>query len=203
MVLLQKSRGVPRRRAAGVTLIELIVVVGIVALLATVAVPSYRQYTMRAHRTEAKAALLRLAANQERFYLQNNRYSLDPDVLGFVGGLSEQGVYTLAIDTAAGVTQDWIAAATPTPGGGEQRHRPDGRHRVHFVHADFGGRSDRDPVTERCERPMLVVCANCASMFPVVMFLWERSRREHVFGDSRSSRREPVPLTRNQRRLRR
>ncbi|WP_428102210.1 type IV pilin protein [Candidatus Rariloculus sp.] len=118
MVLLQKSRGVPRRRAAGVTLIELIVVVGIVALLATVAVPSYRQYTMRAHRTEAKAALLRLAANQERFYLQNNRYSLDPDVLGFVGGLSEQGVYTLAIDTAAGVTQDWIAAATPTPGGG-------------------------------------------------------------------------------------
>ena len=124
MILSPNSRVDPsgrvarRSRAAGVTLIELIVVVGIVALLATVAVPSYRQYTMRAHRTEGTAALLRLAANQERFYLQNNRYSLDPDALGFVGGLSEQGVYTLAIDTAAGVTQDWIATAAPTPGGG-------------------------------------------------------------------------------------
>ncbi len=107
-----------RRRAAGVTLVEIMVVVGIVALLAAVAVPSYRQYTIRAHRTEAKAALLRLAANQERFYFQNNQYSLDPEALGFADGLSEQGVYTLVIDTDAGVTQDWFATATPTPGGG-------------------------------------------------------------------------------------
>lgn len=107
-----------RCRAAGVTLVEIMVVVGIVALLAAVAVPSYRQYTIRAHRTEAKTALLRLAANQERFYLQNNEYSLDPEALGFADGLSELGVYTLEIGTNTGVTLDWFAAARPTPGGG-------------------------------------------------------------------------------------
>ena len=110
-------------RSAGVTLVEIMVVVGIVALLAAVAVPSYRQYTIRAHRTEAKAALLRLATNQERFYLQNKQYSLDPAALGFPGGLSEQGVYTLEIQTDAGVTLDWFATARPTPGGG--RHGVD------------------------------------------------------------------------------
>ena len=105
-------------RAAGVTLVEIMVVVGIVALLTAVAVPSYRQYTTRAHRTEAMAALLRLATNQERFYLQSNQYSLDPDALGFPAGLSEQGVYMLEIGTDAGVTLDWFATARPTPGGG-------------------------------------------------------------------------------------
>ena len=105
-------------RAAGVTLVEIMVVVGIVAMLAAVAVPSYRQYTIRAHRTEAKAALLRLATNQERFYLQHNEYSLDPEALGFAGALSEQGVYALEIQTDAGVTLDWFATARPIPGGG-------------------------------------------------------------------------------------
>ena len=112
------NRAVPVWRTAGVTLVEIMVVVGIVALLAAVAVPSYRQYTIRAHRTEAMAALLRLATNQERFYLQNNEYTLDPEALGFPAGLSEQGVYTLEIGTNMGVTVDWFAIARPTPGGG-------------------------------------------------------------------------------------
>ena len=60
--------------ASGVTLIELMVVVIVLGTLAVIAVPSYQQYMMRARRSEAKTGLLRLAANQERFYLQNNRY---------------------------------------------------------------------------------------------------------------------------------
>jgi len=107
-----------RDRLAGVTLIELLVVMIIVGLHAMIGVPSYLQYTMRTQRTEAKAALLRLGANQERFYLQNNRYSLDPEALGFPGKVSENGVYDLTIATVAGVTQDFVATAKPRPGGG-------------------------------------------------------------------------------------
>ena len=73
------------RALRGFSLIELLVVVVIVAILGLVAIPSYRQYNIRAQRTEAKTALLRLAANQERFYLQNNSYSTEwrliPDFL--------------------------------------------------------------------------------------------------------------------------
>jgi len=102
---------------AGVTLIELMIVVVVVAILGVIAVPSYRQYTLRAHRTEAKSALLKLQANQERWYLQNNTYSDDPQALGFADGKSENGVYTLTI-TSADLTAGYTATATPTPGGG-------------------------------------------------------------------------------------
>lgn len=102
---------------AGVTLIELMIVVVVVAILGMIAVPSYRQYTLRAYRTEAKTALLKLQASQERWYLQNNTYSDDPVALGFAGGTSENGVYTLTI-TSENLAEGYKATATPTPGGG-------------------------------------------------------------------------------------
>jgi len=104
------------KRSDGITLVELLIVVVIVAILGLIAVPSYRQYAIRAQRTEAKTALLQLAANQERFYLQNNTYSADLAALGFPLGTSENGVYTLEIPVADTVT--YQASATPTPGGG-------------------------------------------------------------------------------------
>lgn len=63
-----------RRKMQGVTLMELMIVVVIVGILAAVAYPNYRDFTDRAKRNEAKAILLEIAQNQERFYLQNNRY---------------------------------------------------------------------------------------------------------------------------------
>jgi len=101
----------------GVTLIELMIVVVVIAILGIIALPSYRQYTMRAHRTEAKSALLRLQANQERWFLQNNTYTDDPEALGFASDRSENGVYTLTI-VSADLTEGYTATATPTAGGG-------------------------------------------------------------------------------------
>jgi type IV pilus assembly protein PilE len=98
------------------TLVELMIVVVIIAILTMVAVPSYRQYTERAHRTEAKNALLLLANNQERFYLQNNTYTDDLALLGFPAGTSEKAVYTLDVPVANANT--YQATAVPTPGGG-------------------------------------------------------------------------------------
>ncbi|MFL2547134.1 MAG: type IV pilin protein [Candidatus Rariloculaceae bacterium] len=105
-----------RRVFHGFTLVELLIVIVVVAILGLVAMPSYRQYSIRAQRTEAKTALLRLHANQERFYLQNNSFSADPVALGFPLGMSENGVYTIAIPVAD--TNTFEATATPTPGGG-------------------------------------------------------------------------------------
>ena len=105
-------------RQRGVTLLELMIVVVVISILGAIAIPSYQQYTMRSQRAEAKAALLRLATNQERFYLQNNQYSLDPVALGFQGSTSEFGVYDIAIVSPNGVAQDWQATATPAAGGG-------------------------------------------------------------------------------------
>ena len=59
----------------GFTLIELMIVIVVVAVLAAIAMPSYRQYVLRTHRTEAKRTLLNVAVAQEKFYLQNNTYA--------------------------------------------------------------------------------------------------------------------------------
>jgi type IV pilus assembly protein PilE len=113
----QRSPPAARRRIAGVTLIELMLVVVIVGILAVIAVPSYRQYAMRSQRTEAKTALLTLATNQERWYLQNNTFSANlPDVGLPPSGATENAVYTVTIDFADTLT--WQATAVPTLGGG-------------------------------------------------------------------------------------
>lgn len=107
------------RRAAGITLIELMIVVVVVAILGVLALPSYRKYTMRAHRTEAKSALLRLQTQQERWYLQHNTYTDDPEALGFPDGLSENGVYVISIEPLDGdLGAGYKAIARPRPGGG-------------------------------------------------------------------------------------
>src|ERR1044071_8966117 len=64
-----------RVRQTGVTLLELMTVVMIIGVLSAIAIPSYRGYLLRAQRSDATAALLRVAQAQEKFYLQNNRYA--------------------------------------------------------------------------------------------------------------------------------
>ena len=95
---------------------EILIVIVIVGILGAIALPSYRQYTVRTQRTEAKTALLRLAANQARFYLQNNSYTGELAALGFSDGVSENGIYTLAVSVADANT--FQATAVPTIGGG-------------------------------------------------------------------------------------
>jgi type IV pilus assembly protein PilE len=59
----------------GVTLIELVVVMIIVGILAAIAIPSYRSYVLRSQRSDAKDAVLALATQEEKHYLQCNTYA--------------------------------------------------------------------------------------------------------------------------------
>jgi type IV pilus assembly protein PilE len=84
----------------GITLIELMIVVVIIGLMAVIAYPNYREFAARAKRNEAKAALLQIATNQERFYLQNNTYTCDMTRLGFsaaAGFVTESRTYTVDV----------------------------------------------------------------------------------------------------------
>ena len=105
-----------RGQSQGMSLIELLIVLVIISIITLVALPNYRQFYIRAQRSEAKNALLLLASNQERFYLQNNTYTDDLALLGFPAGTSEKGVYTLTVPVAN--ANAFQATAVPTPGGG-------------------------------------------------------------------------------------
>jgi type IV pilus assembly protein PilE len=109
----------PRTPNHGFTLIELMIVVVIMAILASASVAGYRQYIRRANRADATAALLRLSAAEERFYLQSNRYATtadelaDPPPAGLGINGTERGLYELSVAAAAdGAVTGYIATAT-------------------------------------------------------------------------------------------
>jgi type IV pilus assembly protein PilE len=66
------------RHSRGFTLIELMIVVAIIAIIAAVAVPSYRDSVWKGKRGEAKAALLKTLQAEERAYTANNAYTCYP-----------------------------------------------------------------------------------------------------------------------------
>lgn len=63
-----------RPRARGFTLIELMVTVAIVAILAAIAYPSYRDYVLRGRIVDATTGLSTMRANMERYFQDNRTY---------------------------------------------------------------------------------------------------------------------------------
>ena len=87
-----RSGGVRNGRTGGFTLIELMIAVAIIAILATIAYPSYRQQVLKSQRTEAKTALSDAAQRLERCYTQFNAYN-DTDDCTIAGTFDSGGSY--------------------------------------------------------------------------------------------------------------
>ena len=65
------------RRVRGFSLIELMIVLVIVAILGSIAYPSYLNQVTQSRRADAQAVLMEAAQFMERFYTENNRYDQD------------------------------------------------------------------------------------------------------------------------------
>ncbi|MEM9605255.1 MAG: prepilin-type N-terminal cleavage/methylation domain-containing protein [Pseudomonadota bacterium] len=110
----------------GFTLIELMIVIAIIGILASIAVPSYRDYVRKANASEIVALVNALAQKQQLYYNENGRWAwaaISNDVLGvgartdFSTDVVEQAfidnrrgdgqVYVLPHASALGVRQ-WI-----------------------------------------------------------------------------------------------
>ena len=113
---MNKTNSIQRNKVSGFTLIEIMVVVVLIGILTSIAVPSYRSYMMKSNRTDAKVSLLKIAAAQEKNYLQFNTYTTDLGALDMTT-LANNGHYTMSVVDAD--TSEFNALATAREGQAE------------------------------------------------------------------------------------
>lgn len=94
----------------GFSLIELMVVVLIIGILASVALNSYRKYVLRSHRTEAIGALQDIAGREERWFYTNNAYTSTLTDLNLTTTVGNPN-YTVTIPSATSVAYTVKAVA--------------------------------------------------------------------------------------------
>ena len=91
MLIVQKQKGF--------TLIELMIVVAVIGILASIAWPSYTESVAKSRRGNAQAEMMSLSSALERYYTQWNHYS-DAAVGGADTGAPAATLYTIEAETA-------------------------------------------------------------------------------------------------------
>lgn len=112
-------------KQSGFTLIEIMIVVVIIGILAALSYPSYQDYVARTGRADGKAKLLEIMQAQERFYSQNQTYTVN---LGAgAGGLgygvaanaavaSDEGRYSITAAVCGGAIARCVALTADAVG---------------------------------------------------------------------------------------
>ena len=90
------------RPQRGFTLIELMIVVAIVGILASVAIPAYQDYTVRAKVTEGLAAASAVKASISDYYLANNSFPSDNVQAGLGAAASYASPHVQSVSVGAG-----------------------------------------------------------------------------------------------------
>jgi type IV pilus assembly protein PilE len=112
-----------KKQQSGVTLIELMIVVVIIAIISAFAYPSYTQFVVRAKRTAGTSMLLQIADRQQQFFMDNKRFASNLTRLGYAANtvmIDEDGavvadgsadrVYNISVSAATATTYTLTAA---------------------------------------------------------------------------------------------
>jgi type IV pilus assembly protein PilE len=126
------------KKSKGFTLLELMIVVGIIALLAAIAYPIFTSQMRKSRRAEARQAIADLALKEEKWRVDHSTYG----TLADLGGAPTTSYYTLTVtnNTATGFV------ITAAPKGKQTKDTTCGS----FVWTVTNGTAAKSPSTEGC-----------------------------------------------------
>ena len=105
-------------RSCGFSLVELMVVVAVLGILASIAVPSYQDYVLRSKLVDALSSLAQLRVSMEHYYQDNRSYDSAPGAptghCGIAMAASNYFTYSCATSNTG---QDFLITATGAAGG--------------------------------------------------------------------------------------
>ena len=99
------------RLSAGFTLVELMMVVAIIGVLASIAIPNYQRYQARSRQTEAKVALSSVYTAEQGFSAEYGTYTACVKRIGVSGDSVERRYYVFGFYLA-----HWNTTCGPTGG---------------------------------------------------------------------------------------
>jgi type IV pilus assembly protein PilE len=103
----------------GFSMVEILTVLALISILGSYAYPNYQAHILRAHRTEAQAALVMLASQLETYYAEHHTYE-DANIEQLNGSNKTQnGYYILSIADLSPTTYTVLA----TPQGNQLKDR--------------------------------------------------------------------------------
>lgn len=88
----------------GMTLIEVLIVVVIISILASIAYPSYTDFITRSKRSTGQSALMQLADRQQQFFMDNKRFAATLTDLGYAAdpfAIDDQGAVVAVGDASS------------------------------------------------------------------------------------------------------
>jgi len=98
------------RKWSGFNLMEVIIAVALIGILTAIAVPSYRIYILKSHRSDGTNTLLAMQLGQERYRMNNTSYGTLAQTWSNVSS-SENGYYLLSISNNTTNTYTLTATA--------------------------------------------------------------------------------------------
>lgn len=102
----------------GFTLIELMIAVAIVAILATIAIPSYQTYIIKSNRRAAQSVMMDIAQKEQQYLLDARQYTADMTTAGLNYTLPNNvsSLYTPSVKVNAGPPPTFTITFTPIAG---------------------------------------------------------------------------------------
>lgn len=104
------------RKQSAFTLLEIMVALGILAILLGIGYPAYVNYLQRGYLSEAKQNISAIVQAEEQFYLENNRYFYDNSNSNAALATASGGLWTVEGDDDGQV--NFTYTVVPAGGGG-------------------------------------------------------------------------------------